>query len=217
VSVNAGCERDYSTVHGVDKGEWERVIENVARAGEYRNKVDSKCKIGIQCVVYEDNWERAHRLVGVQRKVGADYVVFKPLSVHPSQLNSCTPIKGSLLTRFIVTMREYDGDRRVVVRDNAFRGGKNSKCYAVPFLWAYIAARGDVWACSAMMGDERFLVGNIHDTGSFSDVWNGEKRSQLASSLVDYNTSKCRENCRMRECNEYLEMVDHGCEHREWI
>ena len=77
------------------------------------------------------------------------------------------------------------------------------KCLGLPF-WAYLASSGDLYACSAFLGDERFSYGNIYKE-SFSDLWNGEKRKELINMMRDkWNIDECREVCRLDEINRYL-------------
>jgi cyclic pyranopterin phosphate synthase len=219
VSINAGCGKDYARVHGVKEREWDGVVENIRAAVEYRNSIHARCKIGIQCVVYESNVDNSIRLTEVLESSGADYLVFKPLSVHPRQMNSCKPLSSPRLREWIGSVGARELPPGVIVRENAFTRTGNQghgMCQSVPFLWAYIAANGDVWACSAMIGDSRFNIGNIR-TLDFSDVWKGEKRAVLAKHMTLIDTKDCRENCRMSECNAYLDKVALKSEHWEFI
>ena len=74
---------------------------------------------------------------------------------------------------------------------------------ALPF-WAYIDAGGGVWACSAFLGDDRFLLGNINEEG-FEAIWKSEKRKKVMEfASRELDTAECRRNCRMDEVNRYL-------------
>jgi len=96
------------------------------------------------------------------------------------------------------------------------RGRKYENCLALPF-WSYIDAGGNVWGCSAYLGDERFLYGNIYEN-SFQEIWEGEKRAESlewAESQLD--TDQCRVNCRMDEINRYLWEMRHPPAHVNFI
>jgi len=72
---------------------------------------------------------------------------------------------------------------------------KYEECFSLPF-WAYISTEGNVWNCSAMMGNnDLFNLGNIYQK-SFEEIW----KNHFDSSDLE----GCRVGCRMDACNEYL-------------
>jgi len=80
-----------------------------------------------------------------------------------------------------------------------------------------IDAGGNVWGCSAYLGDERFLYGNIYEN-SFQEIWEGEKRAEsLEWAEKELDTDQCRVNCRMDEINRYLWEMRHPPAHVNFI
>ena len=90
------------------------------------------------------------------------------------------------------------------------------KCLALPF-WSYIDAGGGVWACSAHLGDYRFMLGNIYEN-SFEEIWTGDKRKKVKAFCAgELDTADCRLNCRMDEINRYLWELTHPNAHVNFI
>ncbi len=89
-------------------------------------------------------------------------------------------------------------------------------CYALPF-WAYIDANGNIWGCSAYLGDKRFICGNIYEN-TFKEIWEGNKRKKiLKMAQNELDTKNCRVNCRMDEINRYLWELKCPPEHVNFI
>ena len=109
----------------------------------------------------------------------------------------------------------------VVVRDETIekwncRSRGYQRCLALPF-WSYIDAGGNVWACSAYLGNERFRYGSIYEKG-FEEIWKGKQRQQFLQWATDeLDVSDCRVNCRMDKINNYLWELKHPPEHVNFI
>lgn len=90
------------------------------------------------------------------------------------------------------------------------------RCLALPF-WSYVDSGGNVWGCSAYLGDEEFRYGNIHEQ-TFEQIWTGERRKQhLAMVASRLDPEACRMNCRMDEVNLYLWELTHPKAHVNFI
>ena len=74
-----------------------------------------------------------------------------------------------------------------------------------------------MWGCSAYLGDERFLYGNINES-SFKEIWGGEKRKKSLEWVENkLDAGQCRVNCRMDEINRYLWDLKNPPEHVNFI
>ena len=90
------------------------------------------------------------------------------------------------------------------------------RCQALPF-WVYIDAGGNVWGCSAYLGDERFLYGSIYEN-TFEEIWTGERRRKSLEMVAkSLDTTSCRKNCRLDEINRYLWDLKNPPEHVNFI
>ena len=84
------------------------------------------------------------------------------------------------------------------------------RCYSTPTAWGYITAGGDVYSCSAFLGDKRFLLGNIKEQ-SFEKIWMGGKRKAHLNFMAGYDVKKnCRRVCRMNRTNTTLFRIKKG-------
>lgn len=210
VSINAATKETYAKIHRTSEEDFNRVIKNIAKAVEFRAKERLSSTIGMQLILLPENINEAVLLAKTAKELGADYLVIKSYSQH---LKSITQVyKEFKYSDYLHLDEEFkklsDGRFNVIFRSNAMKKLEEGKrrferCQALPF-WSYIDAGGGVWACSAYLGDERFLIGNImHDT--FEEIWHGERRKHImeyAAKALD--TRECRKNCRMDEVNRYL-------------
>jgi radical SAM protein with 4Fe4S-binding SPASM domain len=194
VSVNAGSRETYTNVHKADPKDWDKVWRNIREAAKYKGK----CTLGIQMVVLPENAHEIPLLEELAADAGVDYCVIKPYSQHKRSINKLDPTWKPVALQI--------SRSKTVFREAAFSttGPTYTKCNATPFFWAYITAAGDVYSCSAYIGDPRFCLGNIK-SDIFEDIWEGPDRQRNWELLTKYlDISKCRTNCRMDKANRYL-------------
>jgi len=223
VSINGARETTYSKIHRAQSGDFAKVLKNMAYAARLRRSENYRCALGTQIVLLPENRQDVTMLARMVKDAGFDYLVVKPYSQHPFSITDryknirygdyiklADRLKGyndksfSVIFR-IRTMKKWDEG----VRDY-------KRCHALPF-WTYIDAGGSVWGCSAYLGDERFLCGNIYKD-TFKKIWNsGERKKMLAMVKEDIDTKNCRVNCRMDEVNRYLWELKHLPEHVNFI
>lgn len=206
ISVDAGTKETYSQVHGCSERDWNTLWRNI----DFLTKNKSKCKIGLQFLLLEDNKSTAWDFLWMAAGTRVDYVVFKQYSQNLNSKNE--QVNVYLHPDEIHDMRKRFSFDIIVREDRAERGYQ--KCLALPF-WRYLQANGDLWACSAHLGDERFLLDNIANR-------NFEQNSNISEIHIDnmmetFNISNCRLNCRMNNCNEYLNRLKNPQEHDNFI
>lgn len=223
ISINAGTAGTYAKIHRTKEEDFDRVIHNISEAVRYREENRLSSTIGMQMILLPENVDEAVLLARKAREAGADYLVIKSYSQH---LKSITKeYEGLRYSEFMFLndeLRKLNTDRfNVVFRLNAMQKldqnkKRYEKCLAIPF-WSYIDAGGGVWACSAYLGDERFLMGNINES-SFEEIWTGERRKKVMEFIAtELDTTGCRENCRMDEVNRYLWELRHPSMHVNFI
>ncbi len=223
VSINAGTNDTYAKIHGTKSSDFDKVIGNMSYAVKIKRDKGYKCTLGMQMLLLPENQHEALLLTEIAKNTGMDYLVIKPYSQHlMSKTEKYKYIKYSKYSHLSKELSEFNSEEfNVIFRMNTMnkwdeRGRKYENCLALPF-WSYIDAGGNVWGCSAYLGDERFLYGNIYEN-SFQEIWEGEKRAESlewAESQLD--TDQCRVNCRMDEINRYLWEMRHPPAHVNFI
>jgi MoaA/NifB/PqqE/SkfB family radical SAM enzyme len=210
ISINGATRETYSLIHGCRPEDFDRVIKNVSHAVKVRDSSGLKTTIGMQLILLPENANEAAEMARLARGIGTDYLVIKSYSQH--LMSHTTRYRDFSYGDFMRLGEELerfsDKTFQVVFRaqaikklDNEDRGYK--RCQALPF-WSYIDSGGGLWGCSAYLGDERFLYGNINED-TFEGIWKGEKRKRVLKYVCEeLDPTECRKNCRMDEINRYL-------------
>ena len=223
VSINAGTKETYAKIHRTREEDFSKVTENIRKAVEFRDSFGLKATIGMQMILLPENVNEAVPLARLAKGIGADYLVIKSYSQHLKSLTQkYRDFKYSDYYHLWDELKDLnDGAFNVIFRVHAMKKleeGKRTyeKCLALPF-WSYIDAGGGVWGCSAYLGDERFLFGNIYHN-TIEEIWKGGKRREVLEYVEkELDTKECRMNCRMDEVNRYLWELKHPSLHVNFI
>lgn len=222
ISLNAGTAQNYGLIHRTNPRDFDTVIKNIREALAIKRKNKLAATIGVQFLLLNQNFKEAEKLAAILKKIGADYLIIKPYSQHPKSLNR---LKRDLSYRSLLSLEEslekYEGTGfNVIFRKSAMLKIQEkkpyNKCCGLSF-WSYLSAEGDLYACSAFLGDKRFCYGNIYQE-SFTRLWNGRKRHAI-NRMMDkrWDIKKCREVCRLDEVNRYLWDLKHPHPHVNFI
>lgn len=209
ISLNAGTAKNYASIHKTRPEDFNKVIANIKEAVKLKKKKRLSCTIGAQFLLLNENYRDAGKLAGILKDKKADYLIIKPYSQHPQSRNRLGA--GLHYDKLLYTERrlsDYNsGSFRVVFRKQTMLNLRNEKpygkCLGLPF-WTYLASWGDLYACSAFLGDKRFCYGNIYKE-SFEKAWNSPKRKSIMKMMErEWDISDCREACRLDAVNRYL-------------
>jgi radical SAM protein with 4Fe4S-binding SPASM domain len=210
ISINGATRDTYSLIHRTSPADFDRVITNVTHALNVRKASGLTTTIGMQLILLPENANELTEMARLAKNLGVDYLVIKSYSQH--LMSQTTRYKDFSYSDFYNLGEELkkfsDRNFQVIFRTKAMkklededRGYK--RCLAIPF-WSYIDSDGGVWACSAYLGDERFLYGNIKEN-TFEEIWKGERRKKVLEYVSEeLDPAECRKNCRMDEINRYL-------------
>ncbi|MBI1911348.1 MAG: radical SAM protein [Deltaproteobacteria bacterium] len=222
ISFNAGTKETYAKIHRTSEADFDKVLDNIRTAVKFRKQANLSSTIGMQMILLPENTSEAVLLAQKAKEAGADYLVIKSYSQHLKSLT--TQYKDFDYNQYMHLSDQLqkisDKDFKVIFRKNAMKKLQEKrsyeKCLALPF-WSYIDSGGGVWGCSAYLGDERFLFGNINEN-TFEEIWNGEKRKKVMEFVAKgLDTTECRVNCRMDEINRYLWELKHPSLHVNFI
>jgi cyclic pyranopterin phosphate synthase len=213
LSVNAGTSATYADIHQTKERDFNKVIENITQATQYKRENDLNCTIGVQTLLLPENVNEIEELAQLCRdKLGVDYLVVKPYShVAMSNNKKYSTIDYSPYENIGERLAQWDTDKfKVVFREhslNKYQANDSrgyTTCYSTPFLLAYIMADGSVYGCRDHLLNPLFEYGNINDL-SFQNIWESEKRQKnINFVLKEMDLKNCRKNCRMDEANRFL-------------
>ncbi len=202
------------------RGEFEKIIRNIAYTAEQNKKNNGSCMIGAQLLMNPTNIHEVVDFVKLMKEIGCDYCVIKPYSQHHYSLNRQENIFGSFSYHDVLALKEaveaeVNDQFEVVFRSRTMENYEDPDrhyaiCQSTPMAWGYIMATGEFVSCSAYLpqdvgiGDQRFVLGNINSQ-SFQEIWEGEKRKrnwEFVNNELDI--MECRKNCRMDAVNRFL-------------
>lgn len=227
VSLNAGSAESYAAIHRTRARDFQRVIDNLRAASEWKRAHGLDTVIGVQSLLLPEN---AHEMTELARlcrdEIGADYLVIKPYSQHLfSETHEYEHVNYQAYLDLEAALAPMSTDRfQVVFRAHTMRKYQEDPetryktCQATPFLWGYVMADGRVYGCSAYLLDPRFEYGNLN-AQSFQDIWEGERRRENFRYVRhELDIHECRKNCRMDEVNRYLDrLVNQSVPHINFI
>ncbi len=224
ISCNAGTRDGYARIHRTKESDFDRVIENVARAVETKRRNQLGVAIGVQLVLIPENEGEVEELARLCRdEIRPDYLVVKPYSQHLSSLTRrYEELRYDADAALADRLAGYeDEDFRVIFRARTMQKLAEDRgyerCSATPFMWAYVMSTGELYACSAFLNDERFNLGNLHER-SFQEIWQGPERKRCFEFVEnELDISECRVNCRMDEVNRYLSDLRNPSPHVNFI
>jgi radical SAM protein with 4Fe4S-binding SPASM domain len=223
VSLDAGTSLTHFKIHRPKKEEFSDILKNLEETAEARKKTKTKCTLGGQLLLLEENYSEAEILAKKLKKIGFDYLVIKPYSQHPKSKNKEFKninykkylFLGEKLSKFNDKNFEVIFRKRTI--EKIFEKKSYCKCHAAPFFWAHLATNGDIYSCGNFIGDKRFKLGNYNEQ-PFKKIWEGKTRKKHWEFMSkEFNPVKCRENCRMDEINCYLEKLKNPPEHINFI
>jgi len=223
VSLNAGNAETYARVHRTKAEDFQRVVNNLSEAVKINKETGAGCTLGAQMVLIPENAGTAEQLADTAKTIGLRYVVIKPYSQHhKSYTSEYSSVDYDAFQHLKDRLRPYNDETfSVIFREKTMKKIKRTKrgyerCLALPF-WSYIDSGGNVWGCSAYLGDERFRYGNIHEQ-TFQQIWQGSRRRENLDMVArELDPEGCRMNCRMDEINLYLWELAHPSAHANFI
>jgi len=216
-SINAGTPTTYAKIHRTKEKDFAKVIENLKAAAAYKKVHHLPVTLGAQALLLPENADEMKALARICRdEIGMDYLVVKPYSQHFfSHTRTYENIDYDKLMDIGESLNELSTEtfnvvfrRRTMSKYTDTSDERYPRCYATPFLWAYIMADGRLFSCSAYLLDQRFELGNLNEN-TFQALWEGEKRRENFYFVrQQLDIGECRKNCRMDEVNRYLHQVE---------
>jgi len=223
VSITAGNKRTYAKIHQTSSTDFDRVMKNMAYAARLKQRKALKCALGMQIILLPENHKEIALLARKAREIGMDYLVVKPYSQHPfSKTKKYKDIKYVKYLYLAKELCRFNNDRfSVIFRVQTMKKWDEARhdyrqCLALPF-WAYIGSEGKVWGCGNYMTIKEFYLGYIYKD-TFRKIWQSQRRKEFMDwAQKNFDSRRCRINCRMDEVNRYLWELKHPPEHVNFI
>lgn len=208
-SIDSGCPKNYALIHGTDKGDFTKIIENAKNSVRFRNQNNLKTIIGAQFLMIPQNKGEAVKLAKILKEIGVDNLQIKPYSHHPSSLNNLivNPVKYNKLEEELKVFNSDDFQikfRRATI-ERIGEGNNYPKCYGAPFI-TLIDAKGNIIPCNLFYDNPEFIYGNLYEN-KFEEIWKGDRRKKVLQKLEGKGVGNCRNGCRLDVINRYLHRV----------
>lgn len=218
-SIDSGSPENYALIHGTNKEDFGRLIENIKECAKLKKELGLNVVIGAQFLMIPQNKDEAVKLARVLKEEGADNLQIKPYSKHPDSVNDLV-IDTEEYNKVEAQLKEFDSDGfkiffRKATIERIQEGITYPECYGLPFF-ALIDAKGNVVPCNLFYGNKEFTYGNLYEN-NFSEVWNSEKRKEVLKKLREIGCETCRKGCRLDVINRYLYRLKNPEEHDNFI
>ncbi|MGV8151759.1 MAG: radical SAM/SPASM domain-containing protein [Candidatus Nanoarchaeia archaeon] len=215
-SVDAATPKTFGLVHGTNPSNFNRVINNIKYAVDFKKANNLAVTIGTQMVVIKDNVHEVEKLSQLMGEVGVDNLQIKPYSHHP-----CSNLADLSVDLSGLDLKEkLEKYGHVLFREQAIKHNQKKnydKCLSLPF-YCLIDARGNVMPCNMFYNDSEFIYGNLYETsGSFSKIWDSEKRKEIFNYIGSMKLDRCRNACVPAAKNEFLYRLKNPHPHDNFV
>lgn len=224
-SVDAGTADVFAKVHGVSAKFYDKVVANIAAACEEKKKANLGVTLGAQFLIIDENKPDVDAFLEFWGRIGLDYLVLKPYSLHPQMIRKMDTVYNDELradVQNLVNKHVARSETRIIFREGSFdryryKERSYEHCYALPF-WGYVDAHGDFYTCSVFIGDDRFKAGSIYEHGVEQLFFGPMRKDSIFFARNELSVQgECRYNCRMARINEFLEFLVANPQHVNFI
>jgi len=217
VSLDAASPGIFKLTHGVDGNEFNRVIEKIKLTVDIKNKVKSKCTVGLGFLTSDYSVSDMVKVTILSKKLGVDYLQFRPMQVHQGgkfdyhwtdvqdEISECLKYSNNGF-QVLYSQHKYE-----MAHDERF-GRHYHKCYGHQFA-TVISASAKMYICCHTRGYEKYCIGDLTKK-NFKDIWNSKKRKD-AINLIDFRD--CIPLCRDNTFNQILWNIKQPREHINFL
>lgn len=198
VSLDASSRDQYYRTKGVDG--FNQVINNLMTMSV--EKSSTTLGVGYVLTNLNDNPVKLEQLVLFLKKIGINYIHFRPVVDHPE-------LQSQADLNYLKKYETQDFSINIAAMiDNKDYGNSGLPCLAHS-LSTVITADGGVFLCGRLNSFESWEpLGNLHNQ-SFNKIWTGDKRRQQVKKVSQ--ASFCRSHCpqcRMTKYNRLLNDIE---------
>lgn len=211
-SVDAGSPEAYAYLHGTNKKDFTRVLNNIEDAAKIKQKNNYDVTLGVQALLTIKSLSNLQGLALILKNVGADNLQIKPYSHHPSSKNDLSFDFAEAEKAREKILSFADKDFEIIYRSNTIERlleeKPYEKCLGLPFF-TLIDSSGNLMPCNLYYTKNKFHYGNLNQN-LFSEIWKGEKRQESLKMLEELGVNHCRGACRLDSINRTLSDIQKG-------
>lgn len=208
MSVDSGTPENYAKIHGTEKEDFPKLLENLKKSCEYKKQNNLNCTIGCQSIVMDETIDDVENLIKEIKEFGLDYLVLKPYVKHPESKNIHYLTAEDYDSKLMSLVAKYKNKNfNIIYRRQSFKESEKSEldypvCHGINFT-ALIDANGNVVPCSVFHNKKDFTYGNINNQ-TFEKIWKSNKRNEIMKKVYEKGNVNCRNHCRLNFINQYL-------------
>ena len=203
VSLDAGGPAQYKRVHGMDEGEFKKVLMNISLLTEAKRAVFSDVTIGVGYLTPGPE-EDMRECALLCRDLGVDYVQFRPMLKLYDDTGG-TPQDESDIIQVIESISEefnHNGFQVLCSKhkyEGLDKGRQYGRCYGHHFT-AVIAADKKLYLCCHLRGVEKYCIGDLKNN-TLQEIWASDHRKEVYENL---DLGDCPLFCRCDSFNKIL-------------
>ena len=194
ISIDSAISQTYNNLHGIKKGEpaFDRVFENVRYLKEIKEKNNSKLRINIGYLLFEENssTEEIERFIELFEPLGN--VLRFSIPQVPNNAKPIGYIPNAEIDSKLEMLKKYEKENIVVLKFNYSQHDQSfDTCWSQRFNITVDKA-GNVYPCPQVASSpyNHIRYGNIKLQTLF-EVWNSKRRNEVLKMSVD-EEMKCR-------------------------
>ena len=209
-SVDAGTPETFSSIHGVHRDEFDKVLSNIKFCTHEVKLSGHNVQIGVQTLLMPENINEIEGLGEITKEIGVHNFQVKPAHCHPSssyQITNYQYLRDNLQER----LEKLDDENfttvvRVKSLERLDQARTYKECHAFHF-YCLIDACGNVTPCNIFYGKPEYIFGNIYDN-NLHTIWKSQQKKDVIEKIIALEHSLCEEyRCRQDVMNRYLERV----------
>jgi MoaA/NifB/PqqE/SkfB family radical SAM enzyme len=214
VSIDAASARTWAGIRRVEPAFFDRVLGNVRRLIEHRNRAGSETLIGAGFVVYEHNWREILAAVRLFKEIGFDSVRLSALFNSSEKIDHFEGFAHGAAALCRRAKSEYDDGRFLVVNnfearlaDLKVKWNGQERCWYQE-LAPFIGGDQRLYRCCNTAYTPAGDLGSLREK-SFGEVWH---EVSADGSLQLFRPQQKCELCMFNERNRVIErlVIDGG-------
>jgi len=209
-NISAGSEESYEKIHGTSRANFKKVIGNIRRFVDLKNKTGLPITVGLQMVTMPWYASEAVSLAKLGRELGVDYLEVKHCS---DTFDGKLGVEFNDYEKVTDVLKEAENVStdifRVIVKWGKILAGKKKNydtCYCACNFMLRMSGNGVIYPCAQFFDtrSEEFAIGSILEK-SFIDIYNSDRYMDVMKRVQMLDVHKeCYSGCKEDAMNEFL-------------